>query len=85
MSMFTQLARSCWVKIAESKITLLSVNKRCNAVKLAVELQKGSTMVIDGAVVCVNDINNDRGDRVRLAIDADKSIKIEHERKRERA
>jgi len=85
MSMFTQLTRSCWVKIAESKITLLSVNKRCNTVKLAVELQKGSTMVIDGAVVCINDINNDRGDRVRLAIDADKSIKIEHERKRERA
>ena len=84
MSMFTQLARGNYVDVGDNRITLQSTDIRSNTAKLTIELHKGSHIVVDGATITINNIDSVRDNHVRLAIDADKSIKIEHERKRER-
>ena len=51
---------------------------------LFTELRKGRSVDIGGAKVTVVGIDN-RHNRVRLSIDADKSIDIKHERKESRS
>lgn len=85
MSMMTHLGRGNYVDVGANRITLVSTDRHQSKAKLTIELRKGSEIMIDGAKININNVDAVRDNYVRLAIDADKSIKIKHERTRDRA